>query len=468
LREQAWPEDLLGHAALELYYARALTQYAQAYAWEVNQREKVDTRGEVDLKAWTREQLYEEAVRAFASVWKHREQLGGQPLGALGEFLQPNTYPQGIRPTLRDAATYLFVELLTDTRGWRPEHENEIFRLDLPAHLAADGRLWPRGVSAELLSDPEVHPLTRASAALAELEAWHAGGKRPEAALEAYLVRVEQLHARFAQAEDRARVRAALEARLAAGKELPWWSAGMASLAGMVRQEEAPDALVRARELGIRGREAHPDMLGGQRCHALVEAIEAPGYSLQAMAVDGPERRSLAITHRNLEAVWVRAYPVDILAYFEQANDWDIFPRYEELEKIFKKTRPAKVWKAELPPTPDYRDHRTYLTPPLAKPGFYVLVASAREGFGRADNVMNGAFFQVSDLVISTRQDRDGTEVMVQSGASGRPVAGAEVLLYRRDWQKKHHVVARLATDARGAARLPVYEIHNHFLVARH
>ncbi|HSA22040.1 MAG TPA: MG2 domain-containing protein, partial [Myxococcota bacterium] len=118
--------------------------------------------------------------------------------------------------------------------------------------------------------------------------------------------------------------------------------------------------------------------------------------------------------------------------------------------------------------TPDYRDHRTFLIPPLDKPGFYVVAASAREGFQRADNVMTGIYFQVSDLVLSTRHDREGVEAMVQSGQTGQPLEGVEVLVYKRDYQRKHHVVSRLRTDARGAVRLPVLGSDSFFLVARH
>ena len=68
LREQRWPDDLLGQTALNLYYAGALRSYAQSYAWEIAQRERLDTRGRVDLKAWTMEQLYAEAHRALSLI----------------------------------------------------------------------------------------------------------------------------------------------------------------------------------------------------------------------------------------------------------------------------------------------------------------------------------------------------------------------------------------------------------------
>jgi hypothetical protein len=72
LKDQPWPEDLTGSSVLNLYYAHALTNYARSYSWEINSREKIDTKGVVDLKAWTRDQIYEEAQKAFEIVWEVR------------------------------------------------------------------------------------------------------------------------------------------------------------------------------------------------------------------------------------------------------------------------------------------------------------------------------------------------------------------------------------------------------------
>ncbi len=138
LKEEPWPKGLSGRTVLNLFYARSLVTYAQAYGWEIGQREKVDTKGVVDLKAWTREQIFAEAARAFAEVWKERAALGKEPSSSLAEFVDTNSYPPGVRPTVRDAAAYLFVELLADSAGWRPDQSNELFALDLPALVAGN------------------------------------------------------------------------------------------------------------------------------------------------------------------------------------------------------------------------------------------------------------------------------------------------------------------------------------------
>ena len=91
----------------------------------------------------------QEAARAFERVWTGREELGAQSVGRFSRYLVPGNYPPRIRGTLRDAVTYLFVELLADTSLWRPEEENDLYRLDLDALVAPTERGSQRTAPAD-------------------------------------------------------------------------------------------------------------------------------------------------------------------------------------------------------------------------------------------------------------------------------------------------------------------------------
>ncbi len=65
LREEPWPKGSLSRATLQLFYGHSLVTYQQAYSWEIGKREKVDTKGVVDLKAWTRDEIWAEAEKAY-------------------------------------------------------------------------------------------------------------------------------------------------------------------------------------------------------------------------------------------------------------------------------------------------------------------------------------------------------------------------------------------------------------------
>ncbi len=347
LKDEAWPKGALHRTVLQLFYARTLVDYAHAYSWEIRQRERVESGTAVDLKAWTLDQIAEEALRAYEEVWQQREALGALPLGRLATYLQAGSYPENVRGTLRDAVSYLLVELLADSSLWRPEQASEVFRLDLP--LAAGGR----GAGAP---PDRCRACTRSSkiaAVLGDLEGWHAGAGRREAQLEARLERVRRLRASFSEPEDRARIRAYLEQGLPAFRAVPWWAVGMAELAGIVRTDDAPDAVVEARRIAEEGRQAYPDSIGGQQCRTIVKSIEAPDFQLASMMLDAARKRSVQVTHRNLGALHFRAWRRDVVRAIESARDYDLLGVHRDLEKITSRDARRRVERraAGRPPT---------------------------------------------------------------------------------------------------------------------
>ena len=87
LKDEAWPPGLLSQTTLDLFYAQSLVQYEQSYSWEIGQREKVESSGPIDLKAWTRGQILAEAEKSYRRAWGRRVELGKLPVGALFSLL---------------------------------------------------------------------------------------------------------------------------------------------------------------------------------------------------------------------------------------------------------------------------------------------------------------------------------------------------------------------------------------------
>jgi uncharacterized protein YfaS (alpha-2-macroglobulin family) len=448
LRETPWPDDPLPDALLDLFYAESLVNYLRAYGYEIGRREEVVSTAVVDLKQWTREQLYLEAQKAFLDAWRRRAEWGDTPVAGVAEFITANDYPPGIRNTLRDATSYLFAELLADSSQWEPAQSNELYRLPLDQLIAGDQ--GPQGVETTV-AGAAVHPLAKLAAVLGDLEGWHRAAPRPEAAFEARRQRLSHLHDHLTLAADRAKLRAALELALAGlGDSRAWWSRGVATLAEWVRGEDDPQALVRAREIARRGAAKHPSSVGGKLCARIVAEIEAPEYSLAAMASDAPGKRSLLINHRNLPRLWLRAYAVDLDARLATSRDYNLLPAWQEVETLVARQKPTTAWSVDLPATPDYRDHRTFVTPPFTKPGLYVIVASGRADFAETRNRRAAVDIVIGDLVLLTQRRQEGLDVRVVAGGSGRPVHGAAVEVWRFDWNQGHHREQRLIADQRG------------------
>jgi uncharacterized protein YfaS (alpha-2-macroglobulin family) len=464
LKSEPWPEDRQQRAILSLFYAHALRTYQQAYWWEISQRERVVGDEVVDLKKWTARQIGDAAIAAYAEAYREREVLGGLPADAWPEFIAANNYPRSVRGTLRDAVSYLFVELLGDTALWSASQENELYRLDLDSLLGDD----PSQAQLDV-GDPARHPIARAVAVLADLEAWHRGRREREGELEARLERSRRLHDALSQDADLRRIREDLADRLERFAGLPWWAMGQATLADFVRGEDQPDALTQARELALAGERAAPaNSPGALACRRIVAEIEAPSYQLTSMAADAPARRSIQVQHKNLAAIHLRAYRLD-LAQRLQLRGRSLWPDWQEAEALVAR-RPDAEWRAELPATPDYREHSTYLEPPLTA-GVWVVVASARPDFVEAGNHRLMVPIVVGDLVLAAASAPSAPlEFRALSGATGAPVASAAVTLYRYDWQSGAQQIAKGSTDAEGRVALPGsgQPYMPYFAVARH
>ncbi|MBZ0113717.1 MAG: hypothetical protein K8J08_14725 [Thermoanaerobaculia bacterium] len=447
LADEPWPEDSIQRAALHLYYAGSLRNYFQMYSWEIQQREKVVSDDEVDLKQWTRDQLFSAAQESFHSAWALRDSWGTSDLGPIAEYVVPNNYPKEVRGTLRDAVTYLWVDFLADTQWWSPSESNDLFGLDRDQLLGGDAK----SLSAVVPGQTGDHPLLQIAVLMADLETWHRRGKRPEAAFEARRVRLERLHASLTGTKDRTILREELQKALdRLGDDHEWWSLGMATLAEMVKQSGDPNAFVEAHDIAHRGQLRHPKSVGGQRCLHIVASIETPSYQVQSMTLDGRDRRSIQVTHQNLPRLYFRAYTLDVKARLGRAKDYNLLPQHQEIADLVKNSQIAAQWSVDLPATPDYRSHQTFVTPKLEEPGMYVIVSSARADFSEVQNQLYAVNLLMSDLVLLSRQEGLTLEVEARSGKTGFPLAEAEVVLYRFDWQKGHRPVARGTSDLEG------------------
>jgi len=438
-----WPAAGLPRVEVELQAAHALRAYLDAYRWEIASREIVAGDAAAPLREWTLETIAERITALYDDAEGERDALGAIPPSAL-ETLEPNDYPDGVRPTARDAVTYLFASHLADSGLWPP---------------GTVGRLATRSVEALLEPPPEVpaaHPLVRAAGLLVGLEGWHRGRGELAAALEARIERHGLVRAALESPSRRREVRERLGASLTPYENDPWWSMARARLASMVREEARPEALTEARDLATAGERRHPGSPGAAACRALRQELEAPSYALEAMRVDAPGRRSVAVRHRNLPRLYLRAHRLEPLSVE------DTFARggwTDERVDALVASRPVAEWTVDLAPTPDLREHRTYVTPPLDRPGRYVLLVAPGPTFRRSEGIRQAVELEVSDLVLLAdveRGERPAVVVRALSGATGDPVAGARMTLVRSWRRDRPETVAETVTDPSGLARFEI------------
>jgi alpha-2-macroglobulin len=462
LRDEPWPASSVDRAVLHLYLGQALDAYYTSQSWTIDQREQIGTPRalkELDLGTATQAELFAAMTSEYLEVWRRREILSAVPVQSLVRYILPSDYPPEVRGTARDTVSYLFAANLADSTFWSPRESNELFRVDL-------GRLI--GGQGEDPADATAHPIARMAGVLGDLEAWHRAAGRRAAALEARLERLRLLRTAFTGEKDRALLRRSLEESLPAFRDTVWWSMGMATLADFVREENGQDHLARADRIARDGYAASPQSRGGIRCLSIARSIEAPDFEMVTMKSDAPDRRSIRVRHKNLGALWFRLYAIDPLQQVERPRaGFLLYPEEKDLAALIKTSTPVASWRTELPPTPDFAIHTTYVVPPVQRRGAYLVVASARADFAKEKNRRAAASLFLGDLVLQSQLSGDAFEVVALSGEDGHPVSGAEVRLYSGVWNGGR-LQRTGTTGADGRVRLTFAgEDYGYFVMAR-
>jgi uncharacterized protein YfaS (alpha-2-macroglobulin family) len=442
-----WPKELRSQTALHLHLANAFGNYLNRYSWEISSREQVVSSDQLDLKKWTKAQLLDESNQRYFQVWQHRAALGNLSKTSLFDVLAPGSFPKEIRGTLRDAVIYMWVTEISNTTTWHPQQASQIHQLDLES-LLSDA---PPSVDP---SDRAIHPLSRVSWLLAEHEAWHLKNGRRPAALEAFLMRINQLHSRFKNRDSRAQTFAALKQRLAQDKDLEWWTIGMSLLARFQQSEDVPGALITAHKTARQCMSKYTGSQGAKQCAAWASRIEEPEWSVQSMKSDDAQKRSIRLSYKNLKKMRFSAWKVDAQSH-ALSNEGRQYGRGPKSVSEYVKgdlldTKPSYSWTVSLPPTRDYKTHTQHVKTNITERGDYVIVAHRND---RPDGeLMQVILMNVSNLVASYRSDDGKAFFRVNRGDTGGPVAKAKVRFYRMSNYQTGEItlVATQYTDALG------------------
>ncbi len=467
LRTTPWPQGFLARSLRGMAYGKALLAYGREYSYQIRKRTKIISENALSIGEMSSDQILAAAMQCFHRVFQVRPEFDRTGAEALGKVFVPGTYPQGIRSLLRDFISYQAAELLADQTHWDPAESNELFRLGLVRLLGEK----PAG-DAFTLDDAGLHPLIRLCAVLDDLESWHRTEGRRESALEARLERIRRLLSAF-RGDDYERERASLEEHLKEvlhqHSDLPWSALGNYLLALTMKKRGEN---VGARAVAQQSIERAAGSIGAKLCAELIADIEAPDFHLEGMLIDGINKRTYRLSHKNIQRIYFRAIPFDLERHISSTRDYNVFPAHKEWKLVLGAVDPKHCfqWFLDLAPTPDYRMHWTYFSPPINRPGMFVLVASLDPDFtAKEGNRVVACNLLVSDMVLLTNTTTEGIiEAMVVSGEHGAPIEGADVELYRGDWNRGHSRVDSERSNAQGSVTFSgARDKGSHFIVAR-
>lgn len=451
--EEKWPTATTQKALVHLFYATTLMDYYHNYSWEINQREKVSSQKEVDLKKWTAFDIFEEMNLQYLKAYEYREELGKLYVHEYPEYLERNSYPKEVASTLRDFLSHQWANFLGNTSTWRPYELKEKYQIDFESVAKAPESR--KAVSSEDLGKLSVHPVLRMVFILDDLYRWNMENKRFESALESQIMRVQKIAAIFDRKEQRAFLKESFVELLSQFRDYPWWAAGQAEYASLWQKD---GDLIQARELALEGHKLYPESLGGRKCLYMAKSIEMPDFPMRAMGVDRTKANSLEIEHKNMKKLYLRAYKVSFDEWMNRKYRYLGSVHVDDLREYMSKNMPSISWDVDLADPGDYKHHKTYLVPKIKEKGFYMIAASVEEDFRNYEaktstcypNKILATYMTITDMVVLSQPVGQDWEVFVVDGRSGKPLPNIHLTLYRYDYNKGPINVRTFATDKNG------------------
>ncbi|HOH76862.1 MAG TPA: alpha-2-macroglobulin family protein [Myxococcota bacterium] len=453
--ESSWPTDIVSQTTLGLYLASTIQGYRAFYGWEIARRPERSDPDLTDVKTWSTRQLNDRAVATLFRLWAWRDTLKGIPASIASEFLENDTFPEGIRGTMADAVAYGLASALADSATWPVRFSGELWKLK-PENLTADA------ARSSLTTIPEDrHPLLVMSDILRDLEAMKAeAGNRP-AALEARLelIRLVDGHSGAGKGWHRA-LTTHLETRLKSENGHDWWAEGMALLAEMTMGLDDRDSFVKALEITRLCRDGRPESNGAARCEDVAGRILARELSdFGARAVDGAGSKAFVLESRNVDHAWFRSWKIDYAALVATPGirdpESEIVARYRERENLPK---PDMTWDSAIDDPKDYKSHKSRISTPISDTGIWVVQISADPGFRKENNVIRTVIVAVGGPIVNVEgfDDENNAIFRVYSGESGDPVPDAVIRIFRMNWSRgkaAKTLLAKGVTDANGESR---------------
>ena len=356
--------------------------------------------GLAGIASWDLPRVVAEVRRRFTAALDPAERLQSLPVAEWNQILDKGAMPDAWRPTVWDVVVHDALGFAASgVRGLADPEDLFEFEIDAPA-------LGTR--QAFLAWRPEEGTTDADSPLLGEMQLFrrlleaHAGDVDRTALLSTDLDRIERAIATAVSPggdEDRnARTTEALEALLVDCGENEVAAMVRHRLAGVVRQGNDDDAVVKARAIAAAGAASHPESAGGKLCKNLVAEIDGKSLEVFTERTWTAPWPTIRARYKNLAKVHVRIVKADWLARLRAGKpQWQWLDDADRAKLVAAK--PLKAFAVDLPATDNLRDNTHDLKAPEdLPPGAYWVLASADDDFGTNDNVVATALAGLAGL----------------------------------------------------------------------
>ncbi|HNT28755.1 MAG TPA: MG2 domain-containing protein, partial [bacterium] len=471
-----FPEkNLLHSVAADLYES-----YFQMNRWRFYERTAGATEGE-DIASWSLPKLMATITAHHHAALEHGATLREIKIELLDEVLTKGTRPRTIRPTLYDLIAHRAADFFMND-------ENSLAEGAAPFEVRDLGYLFPAERFAILpITTTDRNALAwHALTILQDLTRAHLRDTDPAALVDIELKRlafVRSIHTADNRDDIYLKTMELLEQQYgahAASASIGYERARFSYEKGLAWREGMPDA----ERLGLKEAVTKcgavtlkwPDSEGAALCRALSSDITRKTFQLQAEPVVTPEQPSLLfLKYRNVQKLYFRTVKLtaaradELTARYNYGGDY----QPEKIAAELVKSSPRHEWEIALPDDGDLREHRVEVPVPPLERGDLAILCGTDPQFSHDKNRLDWVVIRSSRITFRHQVDERSLELFVADRTSGRPIAQAQVTIFRNeyDYQSSRYVERETAsgtTDRNGILNisLPRNDRHSYGLSA--
>lgn len=410
--------SILNSILAEMYW-----NYFQQHRWQIYDRTPTSGYTNNDIATWTATSFHDTIGALYLTSLENKKLLQQTTLQPYDPIIVKGN-ARYLRPTLYDLLAHRALEYFTND-------ERDINKPSYAFELEDDQYFSPADEFATM------NTATRDSSSLhhkalqifQELLLLHAGDARPDALIDADILRIQFVH-RYGVMEnkDTAYVNALQNITVKYPDEpaaaQAWflqaqWHAEKASGYNPLKDTSNRFGYVQAKNICEKVIDQTTDSEGKSNCKALLQSIQQKQLNLQTEKVNLPGQpfRTL-ISFKNFTKAYFRIILLtdDLRQQLRNRYDDAYWSQLTGLKFL-------RSWDQSLPVTNDFQQHSTEIKVDAIPVGAYVLLASVNDNFSVAGNPMAVQYFHVSAISYVN----NGDEYFVLNRESGKPLAHAAI-----------------------------------------
>ncbi|MEO5998558.1 MAG: alpha-2-macroglobulin family protein [Chitinophagaceae bacterium] len=301
-----------------------------------------------------------------------------------------------------------------------------------------------------------------------DLLTFHAADARPDALIDADIIRIEIVH-QFAVMENKETLYATALDQLfskyplepAAAKAawlLAQWHVNKATSYDPLKDTSNRYEYIQALNICEKIIKQNQQSEGKSNCLSLINQVHRKELNLQTEKVNIPNQPFRTfVSFRNFTKLYLRIIPLTGDLQKQLKNRYD-----ENYWKQLISLPPTRNWNQSFPSTNDYQRHNAEIKIDALPVGAYVLLASVNENYSLEKNPLAVQLFHVSNISYVN----NGNDYFMLDRDNGKPLAKAAVQLWFNiyDFNQRKDVLSKgqqVITDNNGFVHLPVQKNAN-------